>query len=187
METEKQIVCREETANDYDWVEEVIKSDKYREQKDSVNNEWNNVRRLRNNRIFDKRFSLVAEQNDRIVGHILFVDAPAVSAEQGKKYLNFIQQSIHAQYQGIGIGTKLVRAIETIAENMGYSGIFAFGHAEYFPHLGYEQITLPEEYRLLYAEDRPLFYKHFGKQESGALNEFFYNAGKLYDIRDFKE
>lgn len=173
------IICREEVTGDYDSVEEVIKSDKFRDWKDIEYNEWNNMRRLRNSKAFDKDFCMVAEIDNKIVGHIVYINARMNDNDLKTKYIYFIQQSINKEYQGMGIGTKLVKAIESKAKNLGYNGVFALGHPDYFPNLGYQLIKQSRE------DARPLFYKPLNDQGLDILNYFKDNDIKLYDIKDF--
>lgn len=79
---------------------------------------------------------LVIRQDDRIVGTLLL--HPCSS-----KCLQIKQVAIHPEYQGKGLGKKLMVYAEQVARNLNYSNLFLTGRKQawgFYSNLGYSVI-----------------------------------------------
>jgi putative acetyltransferase len=80
--------------------------------------------------------SLVATQDDRVVGHILFTPVtidPPVDA----RIAGLGPMSVRPEYQRQGIGGRLVRAGLEECGRRGYAAVVLVGHPEYYPRFGF--------------------------------------------------
>lgn len=91
------------------------------------------VAALRKSESFIPELSLVAVEDDRIVGHILFTRAFVRRAE----VLALAPLSVLPEYQNRGIGLSLIRQGHRIAAQMRYRYSVVLGSAGYYPKAGY--------------------------------------------------
>lgn len=107
---------RTEKPADYRSVYFVVKSAfDSAEQKDG--NEQDLVNDLRKSTAFVPELSLVAEENGKIIGHIMFTKLKIGEAV----ILALAPLSVLPQYQRQGVGTALVNEGHKIAKDLGYS------------------------------------------------------------------
>jgi putative acetyltransferase len=102
--------------------------------------EANIVDKLRNN--CEGLLSLVAIENEKIVGHILF--SPAVIEGQHGiiKGMGLAPMAVLPEMQRQGIGTQLVKTgIENLKKTQ-CPFIVVLGHPEYYPRFGFERASL---------------------------------------------
>jgi putative acetyltransferase len=94
------------------------------------------------------RLSLVAEDEGRIVGHILFSGLPIVKQRDEINALALAPMAVIPQHQRRGIGSMLVReGLRTCAER-GHRIVIVVGHPGYYPRFGFsarlaERLTAP--------------------------------------------
>lgn len=91
------------------------------------------VGRLRNSEAFVPELSLIAEYEDNVVGHIMFTKIKVGNTTQ----LTLAPVSVLPEFQGKGIGTKLIEAGHEIAKRMGFEFLILIGHSSYYPRFGY--------------------------------------------------
>ena len=94
------------------------------------------VDKLREN--CENLLSLVAVMDNHVVGHILF--SPVTLESDGKTIegMGLAPMAVLSEYQGQGVGSRLVRAgIEKLKEK-GCPFVIVLGHAEYYPRFGFE-------------------------------------------------
>jgi putative acetyltransferase len=82
----------------------------------------------------DVLLQIVAEQNGRIVGHILFYSL-GVRGKLGAAGLG--PMSVDPTLQRSGIGSKLVRAGLNMLQTSGVPIVFVLGHEAYYPRFGF--------------------------------------------------
>ena len=88
---------------------------------------------LRNSKAFIPELSLVAIEDNRIVGHILFTKAAVNQTE----VLALAPLSVLPEYQRRGIGLALVKQGHKIATELGYRYSVVLGHPKFYPKAGY--------------------------------------------------
>lgn len=76
---------------------------------------------------------LVAVEDEKIVGHILFTKAVV----QGGEVLALAPLSVLPDYQNRGIGLSLMKEGHSIAHKLGYEYSVVLGHSKYYPKAGY--------------------------------------------------
>lgn len=143
------IKIRAEIQKDYNDVFDVIEQ-AFKTEKFSDKQEQFLVQRLRNSTAFIPELSLVAEINGQIVGHILLTKLKIKSKINEFTSLALAPVSVLPQFQGKGIGSKLILESHDRARKLGYKSIVLLGHEKYYPRFGYKEtykygIELPFE------------------------------------------
>lgn len=138
---------RQETKQDFKEVYGVVQS-AFSLAEHSDGNEQDLVNALRDSDNFIKELSLVALEDDKIVGYILFTEAKV-----GKDtVLVLAPLAILPAYQKKGIGSALIKEGHRIAGEMGYTYSLVLGSETYYPRLGY----LPaKQFGILIPEGMP--------------------------------
>ena len=139
------MLIRQETKDDYSKVYDLIK-EAFASSEYADGNEQDLVTALRKNKeAFIPELSLVAENDGKIVGHILFTKMKVGSSI----VLALAPLSIKPEYQRQGIGTELILEGHRIARDLGYTYSVVLGSETYYPRVGYLpaakfNITIPD-------------------------------------------
>lgn len=80
--------------------------------------------------------SLVAQEDGRIVGHILFSPLTLLPPA-GVKLAGLAPMAVLPEYQRQGIGSSLVEAGITACRRHGCDGIVVLGHPHFYPRFGF--------------------------------------------------
>lgn len=123
---------RQENKNDYEEVYNVIKT-AFETAEHSDGNEQDLVVALRDSNSFIPELSLVAVQNNKIVGYILFTKIEIGEDEE----LALAPLGILPEHQRQGIGKELIEEGHKIAEKLGYHYSIVLGSEKYYPKFGY--------------------------------------------------
>lgn len=81
--------------------------------------------------------SLIALENEQVIGHILFTRAQVGSFEQVSSVI-LAPLAIAPDKQGRGIGGMLIKGGLAILAERGVSLVFVLGHPEYYPRHGFK-------------------------------------------------
>lgn len=84
-----------------------------------------------------EHLSLVAEENGRIVGHIMFAPVQVKNGQEAKG-MGLAPMSVLPGRQRQGIGSMLVRTGLDMLEEKGYPFVIVLGHPDYYPRFGFE-------------------------------------------------
>ena len=79
--------------------------------------------------------SLVAEKNGEIIGHILF---SPVTLDGDTKIMGLAPMAVLPNWQGKGVGAKLINEGMKACEKAGYEAVVVLGHPDYYPRFGFE-------------------------------------------------
>lgn len=123
---------RQERTADYDEVYQVVK-EAFASAEHRDGTEQDLVAALRKSKSFIPELSLVAIEDDRIVGHILFTKAHVNHTE----VLALAPLSVLPKYQNRGIGLSLIERGHSIAAKLGHTYSVVLGHPRYYPKAGY--------------------------------------------------
>lgn len=82
--------------------------------------------------------SIVAVQDDKVVGHILFSPLTIEKDEESFSALILAPVAVLPEYQKQGIGSKLVENGIIECKNQGHSVITLVGHPEFYPRFGFK-------------------------------------------------
>jgi putative acetyltransferase len=81
--------------------------------------------------------SLVAVEDEQVVGHILFTPAIIESADRVWPALGLAPLAVLPECQRQGIGTALMQAGLEECRQLGYERIIVLGHTGYYPRFGF--------------------------------------------------
>lgn len=126
------MIIRQEKPGDIDAVHEVVRQ-AFEKASHTSHDEHNLVNRLRKSEAFIPELSLVAEENGQVVGHILFTRVKVGDTVQ----LGLAPLAVLPQWQGKGIGGKLIETGHALAKKLGYGYSILVGHERYYPRFGY--------------------------------------------------
>jgi putative acetyltransferase len=84
--------------------------------------------------------SLVAEDNETIVGHIMFSPV-SLSGHPGLEMMGLAPMAIAPGHQRKGIGSALVRAGLEQCKQMGCVAVVVLGHPAFYPRFGFSAST----------------------------------------------
>lgn len=123
---------RQEQQADYDDVYQVVK-EAFANAEHADGNEQDLVVELRKSKSFIPELSLVAVEDEKVVGHILFTRAFV----NGIEILALAPLSVLPKYQNRGIGLSLIKRGHVAAQKLGYEYSVVLGHPKYYPKAGY--------------------------------------------------
>lgn len=126
------VEIRQETKKDYEEVYNVVKI-AFETAEHSDGNEQDLVVALRNSSSYIPELSLVAIQDNKIVGYILFTKIKIGEFEE----LALAPLAILPEYQKQGIGKKLIEKGHQIAKHLGFHFSLVLGSEYYYPRSGY--------------------------------------------------
>lgn len=140
---------RQETIKDQEEVFSVIKS-AFENAEYADDSEQFLVERLRKSDAFVPELSIVAEIDGKIVGHILLTKLKIKNKSSEFDSLALAPVSVLPEFQGKGIGGKLILESHKKAKELGFKSIVLLGHENFYPRFGYKQadyygIELPFE------------------------------------------
>ncbi|MEI8196560.1 MAG: N-acetyltransferase [Phycisphaerae bacterium] len=94
------------------------------------------------------RLSLVAQDQGRIIGHILFSRLPILTKQGVVEALSLAPMAVCPTHQRRGIGTTLVQEGLRICRDQGHRIVIVLGHPKFYPRFGFsaalaQRITAP--------------------------------------------
>jgi len=143
------VTIRQENNKDFidvfNVIEKAFKTEKYSDHKEQFL-----VERLRKSDAFIPELSMVAEIDGKIVGHILVTKLKIKNETEEFDTLALAPVSVLPEFQGNGIGGKLIVESHKKAKELGHKSIVLLGHENYYPKFGYAradkyEIELPFE------------------------------------------
>ena len=81
--------------------------------------------------------SLIAEEGEEIVGHILFTPVELIGDNSGLKLMGLAPMAVMTKLQKKGIGSQLVKAGLESCLAQGYDAVVVLGHPEYYPKFSF--------------------------------------------------
>lgn len=96
------------------------------------------IEKLREKEDFLPELSLVAEDEGKIIGHILFFPVSIKTKDSECVSLSLAPMAVNPDYQKKGVGTKLLKEGFKRAEEMGYKSVVVLGYSEYYTKFGFK-------------------------------------------------
>ncbi|MFI3214397.1 MAG: N-acetyltransferase [Eubacteriales bacterium] len=141
------MLIRQEEERDYNEIKKLIKA-AFESAEHTDGNEYNLADSLRMSNGFIKELALVAEEENEIIGHIMFTEVK-VGDNIG---IALAPLSILPKAQNKGVGTALMKTAHNIAAKMNYGFSVVLGSDKYYPRVGYKTAS---EYGILAPFDVP--------------------------------
>ncbi|PKR76857.1 GNAT family N-acetyltransferase [Halalkalibacillus sediminis] len=135
------ITIRQETPNDYQATEKVVEA-AFKNAEFTDHDEHNLVARLRKSEAFVPQLSLVAEDDNQLVGHIMLSRIRINSESKSIESLALAPVSVLPDYQGKGIGKELIMETLNQARILNFKSVIVLGHPEYYKKLGFRNASL---------------------------------------------
>lgn len=131
------IIIRREQEKDYREVEELTREAFWNHHSPGCDEHYL-VHIMRTAPTFVKDLAYVAVDNDRIVGNIMYTET-YILGDDNEKYpiLCFGPVSVLPEYQGKGIGSKLIEHTKMMAKDLGHQAILIFGDPEFYKKVGF--------------------------------------------------
>jgi len=85
--------------------------------------------------------SLVAEDEGRVVGHILFTPVIVESSDRVVEGMGLAPMAVKPELQRQGIGSALVRCGLELLRDRTCPFVIVLGHPEYYPRFGFERAS----------------------------------------------
>ena len=123
---------RKSEPKDYDEIYAVVKR-AFDSAEHSDGNEHDLVNELRKSPAYVPELSLVAEEDGRIIGHVMFTKAKAGA----EIVLALAPLSVLPEFQRRGVGSELIKKGHQIAKRLGYGYSVVLGSEKYYPRFGY--------------------------------------------------
>lgn len=123
---------RQEEFRDYEAVYMVVKT-AFETAEHTDGTEQDLVVSLRQSNAFVSELSLVATENGKIVGYILFTEIKIGADTE----LALAPLAVAPAYQNKGVGSRLITEGHKIAKRLGYSYSVVLGSDKYYPKFGY--------------------------------------------------
>ncbi|PKO13815.1 MAG: GNAT family N-acetyltransferase [Chloroflexi bacterium HGW-Chloroflexi-10] len=92
---------------------------------------------LRQTSAFIPELSLVAEEEGRIVGHILFSHIHIETPHGNIPAIALAPMAVLPDFQNRGIGSQLVREGLAACKHLGHAIVIVLGHTTYYPRFGF--------------------------------------------------
>ncbi|WP_294548407.1 GNAT family N-acetyltransferase [uncultured Bacteroides sp.] len=140
------------------------------------------VHNLRKNKQFIKALDFVATHDDKIVGHIVYVEGEII-ANDGKehKVVAFGPVSVLPEYQNKGVGSRLITHTAKLAKEMGYPAILIYGEPKYYKRFGFK---LSKDYKITNQDKKYPAAMQVWELYPDALKgiEGIYDEGGIYSV-----
>jgi putative acetyltransferase len=85
--------------------------------------------------------SLVYEENNELMGHILFTRVELAGDTSGLRIMGLGPMAVAPKFQTKGIGSSLVKVGIQHLKSEGYDAIVVLGHPNYYPRFGFEDAS----------------------------------------------
>jgi putative acetyltransferase len=118
------------------------------------------VEKIRVSESFVPELSIVAEENDQVVGHALFSKAVVVDGENKHDVIVLAPIAVLPSQQKKGLGGLLIHEGLKRSVELGYDYVFLIGHPTYYPKFGFKparslgfelkQFDVPDEVFMVY-------------------------------------
>lgn len=113
------------------------------------------VNQLRSSSNYIPELALVAEENDKVIGHIMLTKTYIIIGGSKFEALLLAPLSVALEHRNAGVGTKLINESFRLAKEMGYTAVFLIGDPAYYHRFGFKSSVefgvtqlhnIPDEY-----------------------------------------
>lgn len=127
---------RPEKPSEYPFIYNLVKV-AFETAKVSNGDEQNYVDRLRAGECYVPELALVAEEEGRIVGHVMFTKAYVLTGTERVEGLLLAPLCVELGHRRLGVGSRLVAEGFRIGKQMGFNSVFVVGDPAYYGRFGF--------------------------------------------------
>ncbi len=130
------MIIRQEHPPDFHLVYDLVKV-AFQTAKVSNGDEQDYVNKLRASPNYISELALVAEEDKKLIGHIMLTKTAIASEESKVEALLIAPLSVALEYRNRGVGSKLLEKSVEIAKKLGYTAVFVVGDPAYYGRFGF--------------------------------------------------
>jgi len=127
---------RKETENDFSQIYDLVKV-AFQTAKVSNGNEQNFVNQLRSSGNYIPELALVAEEDGKLIGHIMLTKTYIVNSDSKFEALLLAPICVALEYRNRGIASELINQSFKLAKKMGYTVVFLVGDPAFYHRFGF--------------------------------------------------
>jgi len=148
------LIIRRETVEEFSQIHELVKV-AFQTAKVSNGKEQDFVNHLRSSDNYIPELSLVAEENGKLIGHIMLTTTYIINGDNNVEALLLAPISVVFECRNRGVGSSLIKESFKLAKEMGYKSVFLVGDPAYYHRFGFKAAVnfgikhshnIPEEY-----------------------------------------
>lgn len=174
LENKSKFAIRQESETDHNEIYTLIKT-AFETAKVKDGDEQDFAVKLRESNRYIPALALVAEQDGKLIGHIMLTKTNIVKSDNEKKEVLLVAPlSVLIEYRNTGVGSALMKEGLKRAKDMGYKAAFLCGDPAYYNRLGFRQAShwgignvqnIPEQFVLAYELEDNILKDMKGKVE----------------------
>jgi predicted N-acetyltransferase YhbS len=135
------LIIKPEKSSEFQNIYNLVKV-AFQTAKVSNGKEQDYVEKLRSNGNYIPQLALAAEEDGKIVGHIMLTKNYVTTTGLKFEALLVAPLCVELEYRGRGIGSKLVEESFDIAKKLGYKAVFVVGDPAYYGRFGFKSSAL---------------------------------------------
>lgn len=148
------MIIRKESEEEFNQIYDLVKI-AFQTAKVSNGDEQNFVNKLRASGNYIPELALVAEENGKLIGHMMLTKAYIINDDHRHEVLYLAPIAVALEYRSKGIGSELIRESFRLARNMGYTAVVLVGDPAYYNRFGFKsaitfgikpKMEIPDEY-----------------------------------------
>ncbi len=151
------MIIRQEEPKDFAEIYDLVKV-AFQTAKVADGNEQDFVNQLRASDNYIPELALVAEENGKLVGHIMLTKNYITASSSKVEALLLAPLCVALEYRNRGIGSKLVEHSFELAKKLGYRAVFVVGDPAYYSRFGFKRsvlfgiraLNIPDEYVMVH-------------------------------------
>ena len=128
---------RQEKPSDFQDIYDLVKVG-FQTAEMSNGTEQDYVIKLRDSGNYIPELALVAEENAKLIGHIMLTKTYVSCADSKIKALLLAPLCVAIEHRNLGIGSKLVVEGLKLAKNLGYTTVFVVGNPLFYSRFGFQ-------------------------------------------------
>jgi len=131
------MVIRRETPEEFSQIYDLVKV-AFQTAKVTDGKEQDFVNQLRSNGNYIPELALVAEENGKLIGHIMLTKTYIVNSGNKFETLLLAPISVALEYRNRGVGSNLIKESFKLAKEMGYTSVLLVGDPAYYHRFGFK-------------------------------------------------
>ena len=148
------MVIRRETPEEFSQIYNLVKV-AFQTAKVTDGDEQDFVNQLRSNGNYIPELALVAEENGKLIGHIMLTKTYIVNSSNKYETLLLAPISVALEYRNRAVGSNLIKESFKLAKEMGYTSVLLVGDPAYYHKFGFKAAVdfgikhkqnIPDEY-----------------------------------------